>query len=68
MVVVRLDLAELSLNSRVIRRETADLGESARGIVVAVFLDEESRCFGEDEHATEEDEGVGELNGDGDTV
>jgi hypothetical protein len=51
-----------------VRTETADLGEGAGSGFVAVLLDEESRSLGEDEHSTEEDEGVCELDGDGNTV
>lgn len=35
---------------------------------MAVFLDEESRSLGEEDHAEEEEEGVGELDGDGNAV
>jgi hypothetical protein len=33
-----------------------------------VALDEVARGFGEDEHAADEDDGPGELHGDGDAV
>lgn len=68
VLVVGPDLGELSLDSGMIRSETTDSGEGLGCGFMTILLDEESRSLGEDNHSTEKDERVCELNGDGDTV
>jgi hypothetical protein len=66
--MIRLDLGELVLDRRVIGWETAETGEGSCGSFRAAGTYEVAGCFGEDEHAGNEDEGPGELDGDGDSV
>ncbi|KAI6750233.1 hypothetical protein HG531_007498 [Fusarium graminearum] len=68
VLVVGPDLGELSLDSGMIGSETTDSGEGLGCGFMTILLDEESRSLGEDNHSTEKDERVCELNGDGDTV
>lgn len=35
---------------------------------MTIFFDKESRSLGEEDHAAKKEEGVGELDGDGDAV
>ncbi|CAG8604720.1 4149_t:CDS:2, partial [Acaulospora colombiana] len=65
---VGLDVLEFGLDVNVVGGGTEETGERTGGGVVLVFLDEESRRFGEEEHADGEDTGPDELESDGDAV
>lgn len=67
-VQVGLDLAEFRDNGRVSLVETPHAGERRGGLFHLAGADEEARGLGQEDHADEEDEGPGELDGDGDAV
>ncbi len=66
--MIRLDLSELVLDRWMVGGETAETGERSCGSFGTAGTYEVARGFGEDEHADDEDEGPGELDGDGDSV
>jgi hypothetical protein len=66
--MVGLDLGELGDDGGVVHFHTTETSEGLSGFFVAVLLDQEARGFGEDQHADNEDDSPGELDGDGDTV
>lgn len=68
VVVVGLDLGNLGDDGLVVGRETAELAERPGGLVHLSLLDEESRSLGKDQHAKNENDRPGELDGNWDTV
>jgi hypothetical protein len=66
--MICLDLGELVLDRWMVGWETAETGERSCGSFGTAGTDEVAGCFGEDEHAADEDEGPGELNRDRDSV
>ena len=68
VLMVGLDLSEFSDDDGVVHFHTTETSEGLGGVLVAILLDQEARGFGEDQHADNEDDGPGELDGDGDTV
>lgn len=68
VVVVGLDLGNLVVDGGVVRRQATELAQSGLGAVELTLLDEETRGLGQDKHADDEDDGPGELHGDGDAV
>lgn len=68
MIVAGLDLAELSLNSRVLNRKAANLSQRSSSLVVALGTDKVAGRLGEEDHASEEDKRPGKLHSNGDTV
>lgn len=67
-VEVGLDLAQLRDDGRVSLVEAAHAGQRGGGLFHLAGADEEARRLGQEDHAEEEDEGPGELDGDGDAV
>lgn len=67
-VQVGLDLAELRDDDRVSLVEASHAGERAGGRFHLAGADEVARRLGQEDHAEEEDEGPGKLDGDGDAV
>lgn len=65
--MVCLDLVQLLHDGRVVGSKASEAGKGARGLVMPHAFDEEARGFGEEEHATPEDDGKCELDGDGDS-
>jgi hypothetical protein len=63
MIVAGLDLGQLSLHGRVIRRKTADSAKRASSLLWLIFLDKKPRCFGKNQHAKEQDKRPSELDG-----
>jgi hypothetical protein len=68
ILVVRPHFRELRLNSRMVLGQSSNPAQGLGGLVVSVLLDEKAGRLGEDAHSAKEDEGVGELDGDGDAV
>jgi hypothetical protein len=66
--VVGLDLLELLDDSRVVCWKTANAAERLVSLVELAGPDEIARSLGKEEHAAEENERPGELNGDGNAV
>lgn len=66
--MIRLDLAQLRDEPRVVRRQTTDFGQGEGGFLVFVLLDQEARGLGEEDQADADDDGPGELDGNGDAV
>ena len=66
--MVRLDLGELLDQGRVADVEASQAREGLGRHLGLAPLDEEARRLGQDEHADDEDDGPGELDGDGDAV
>lgn len=62
------DLAELGDDGRVLAGQAADAGEGGGGLVQPAGADQVARGLGQEDHAEEENEGPGELDGDGDAV
>jgi hypothetical protein len=66
--MVCTDLGKFLKQSRVIARETSKFGQTPDGAFMIISLDQVAGCFGEDEHADNEDDGPCELDCDRDTV
>lgn len=66
--VVSLDLGQLLHDNRVVHIDTSKARQSLGSGLVLVRLDEEAGGLGQDNHADHQDDGPGELDGDGDTV
>lgn len=49
-------------------RKSSNPAQGLGGFIVFVLLDKEAGRLGENAHSAKEDEGVGELDGDGDAV
>jgi hypothetical protein len=67
-LVVGLDLGELLNDNRVVDIDAAETGKRLGSILVAVLLDEETGSLGQNDHSSDQNDGPGELNSDGDTV
>lgn len=68
VLVVSHDLAELFDDGGVVDVESAKSGERLGGPLGVATLDVHARSLRKDEHAEEDNQGPGELNGDGDAV
>lgn len=68
VLVVGADLSEFFDQGWVINIESSETGERLGGVLVLALLDQEARSLGKNEHADDEDQGPGELNGDRDAV
>lgn len=66
--MVCLDLGEFSDDGGVVHVHAAETSESLGSLFVAVLLDQETGGFGKDQHANDEDDSPGELDGNGDSV
>lgn len=67
-LVVCLDLGQLGNDRRVVHIHAAKASEGLGGLLVAVLLDQETRCLGKNDHSNDKDDGPGKLNSDRDTV
>lgn len=68
VIVVGLYFVKLFFDGGMISRETTETTESFGSLFTLVLADEETRCFGKDQHATEQDQRPCELNSNGNSV
>ena len=66
--MVGADLGQFLDEGGVVDVETPQSGESFGRLLVAAALDLETRRLGQDQHSADEDDGPGELHGNGDPV
>lgn len=68
ILVVGLDLGDFGSNGFVVLRELAETSEGLGGTGQIVLLDKVTRSLGENKHTGDQDDGPGELDGNGNTV
>ena len=66
--MVGFNLGQFINQGRVVDIKASEPGKGLGGRVVARAFNEVARRFGQDEHTKDQNNGPGELNGDGDTV